>query len=113
MQQWMAQPEILTGKNGTFQIRVQSVIFVEVQGHLVTYHTTIGDIVVRQSLSEAERTLPQERFARCAQSYLVHLAYARYCDGILYANHIPVPVSRAYKRSFLARLAQFRQQENA
>lgn len=87
---------------------IGKILYVEVAGHVVTYHTDSGDYPVRGTLDKAERALPKECFARCNYCYLVNLKYVKSVDS----NYVDVTghklaVSRNKKKDFLNALANY------
>ena len=60
-------------------INQRDIVYVEVIGHNLIYHTTKGDYTIYGSMKQAEQTLGATNFARCNYCYLVNLAYV---DGV-------------------------------
>lgn len=62
-----------------------------------------------QSLTEAERSLPVEMFARCHKSYLVNLSWVEECGrgGVVLRDGVRLPVSRTFYRSFQSALVRW------
>lgn len=89
-------------------ISIRDVRFVEVFGHKIIYHTTKGDVCVRDGSmkSIAERLIPYG-FSMCDQSYLVNLAYITAIDkDEVYLNEDVIKISRRRRESFLADVAK-------
>lgn len=68
--------------DGTFQIDINSIVFVESLGHNVIYHLVNGQTLKKRStLNEEEKQLPEIQFARCNVSYLVNLKFVQKIEG--------------------------------
>lgn len=87
---------------------INKILYVEVTGHVVTYHTESGSFAVRSTLDKAESALPKECFARCNYCYLVNLKYVKSVDSaaVDVAGH-SLAVSRNKKKDFLSALANY------
>lgn len=64
---------------GTARVNLRDVRYVEVQDHLLTYHTFDGTYSEFQTISKLEKALDGKGFARCSNSCLVNL---RYVSGV-------------------------------
>lgn len=91
------------------RLHTDDIIFVEVIGHLVYYHTAQGTIPVRGSLSKLEQQLQPFQFLRCHNCYLVNPRNISVIDGmdIEMTNGEHVPISHPKKKTFLADLAKW------
>ena len=87
--------------NSTVRLSVNSIIYVEVNEHLLTYHTTGKDYEVWDSLANAESKLQKFGFAKCNNCYLVNLQFVKAFKGdyVTVADET-LKVSRTYKQSF-------------
>lgn len=66
----------------TFQIDINSIVYIESFGHNIKYHLVNGQTIKkRATLCEAEKKLPEKQFARCGVSYLVNLRYVKKIEG--------------------------------
>lgn len=98
----------IIGKNASFSIATDAVRYIEVMNHTVLYHTNIGTLQFRGSLTKAEQSFPKETFVRSGQSFLVNLRYVRSVHGdIILVGEDTIPLSRARRHDFLKRLAQY------
>lgn len=99
-------------KTETGFVRVSSarIIFLDVLGHYVTFHTTEGDFTEQNTLKNIENRLAeyQKNFAKCNRCYLVNLKFVRSIENneVIVGDH-KLPVSRSYKKSFLTRLSKY------
>ncbi|MBR1812420.1 MAG: response regulator transcription factor [Lachnospiraceae bacterium] len=71
-----ASVAVLTG-NTRRVIPTDSIYYIEVWKHDVTYHTTEGNFTVRSTLKDVEEALRNAPFSRLSQSFLVNLAHIR------------------------------------
>lgn len=88
-------------------LSLENILYVEINGHTLTYHTTEGNFSARDSLEKAELALG-DGFARCNSCYLVNLAYVREVqqNTVVVAGQ-ELPISRNKKKSFLSILANY------
>jgi len=92
----------------TSYVRVSAIRYLEVSGHYVIYHTTVGDVMEYTTLKEVERRLNRPFFVRCNQCYLVNLRYVtavRKNSVLLDADELTI--SRPQRKSFLLALSEF------
>lgn len=93
---------------GGVKIKISDIFYVEVIKHYVIFHTPRGEVKMWGSLSDIEMRLPADRFARCNNCYLVHLAYATRLEGNdLYVGGDVLAVSRGKKQEFMQRLLDY------
>lgn len=93
---------------GGVKIKISDIFYVEVIKHYVIFHTPRGEVKMWGSLSDIEKRLPADRFARCNNCYLVHLAYATRLEGNdLYVGGDVLAVSRGTKQEFMQRLLDY------
>ena len=102
---------LLKTQSGLSRIDTGSICYVEVDKHLVVYHTVNGDLESWESLKSVEEKLGPltgSRFVRCNNCFLVNLHYVNRIDGdILWVGDSRLKISRARKRSFLNALTAF------
>jgi len=92
----------------TSYVRVSAIRYLEVSGHYVIYHTTVGDVMEYTTLKEVERRLNRPFFVRCNQCYLVNLRYVtavRKNSVLLDADELTI--SRPQRKNFLLALSEF------
>lgn len=89
-------------------IPVADICYAEVLAHYVTYRTRQGEVRVRQTLSEAERTLAGFPFIKCNRYCLANITYITdvYHDGVEVEGHF-VSVSRSKRKEILLAVAQY------
>ncbi|MFA6829972.1 MAG: LytTR family DNA-binding domain-containing protein [Bacilli bacterium] len=89
-------------------LKICDITYVEVSDHNLIYHTSNEEIVVRQTISEAEKKLNKYHFARCNSCYLVNLKYVEEIDGMdLKLPKAVLRISKAKKHDFLALFAAY------
>lgn len=66
---------------GNVRLNIDSIRYVEVQGHHLIYHTSRGEYTQYSSLSKVEAQLEGRNFARCNSCYLVNLQYVEGIQG--------------------------------
>ncbi len=94
---------------GIRKISVDSILYVEIQGHRITYYTSSEEeIGCWGTLSEVESKLPSNRFYRCNVCYLVNMSYVQ---GIkneeVTVRDVELKVARSRKKDFMITLAKF------
>lgn len=99
----------LRTKESAHRVPADNVIYIEVSAHDLLFHTSRGTIKLWGTLSKYEELLRQAHFARPSTSFLVNLKYVRGVkkDEILLSD-VPIPLSRAKRKEFLAALAQYK-----
>jgi len=98
----------LATAQGTFNVNVNDVYYLETSNHYVVYHTVNGDVTFFGSLSEEEKRLPKERFVRCNSGILVNLIHVKKVqDGEVYVADTCLPISRNKRTAFMQSLLNF------
>lgn len=95
-------------QEGVRVISSSDILYIEVRGHNLMFHTVQDKIDSHGGLSEREEELRDREFARCSASVLVNL---RYVTG-LYGDEITVgeeriKIGRSKKKEFLMRLNRY------
>lgn len=94
-------------QDGLFRLRMREVLYIEVRGHRLQYHTENGVLESGGSLTETEEQLGKHGFLRCHKSLLVN---QRHIAGVLrdtlrLTNGEELPISRLRKKEFMSELA--------
>lgn len=90
------------------RFELRKLLYVEVRGHCLEYHTQEGIIEARGKLSELEKELNGEHFARCNQCYLVNLACVKAVHGLIVTvGKEELRMSRSKRSDFLNRLTDY------
>ena len=109
--------EALTVANtdGTARIKLRDLLYVEISGHTLTYHTHEGTVSGTGTLSALEEKLRGKSFARCNSCYLVNLPYVQSTSGFscILDNGTELKISQPKKKTFLAALEAYRNQERS
>ena len=100
---------IVSVKGGTVKIAVNSIYYIESQGHNMIYHTASGDYVSSGTMKETEEAMRPLHFFRGSKWYLINLQQVQGlgdgCANLLSGEK--VPLSRSRKREFMEALAQY------
>lgn len=93
----------ITAEDTVHSLHVQDVLFLEVQGHYITLHTTTGPLRFRGTLREISSQLPDRWFCAPHQSYVVNLLHVRSASQteVLLQNDLHLPISRRRQKEFL------------
>lgn len=109
----MRRPRYVTAadKNSVHKILVESIIYVEVQGHTIYYHMS-GDTVSStgsRTISSLEKELQPWGLVRCNQCYLVNMRYVRSVekDKVILTDGESLRMSRSRKKAFMQALLQY------
>ncbi|NJW55767.1 LytR/AlgR family response regulator transcription factor, partial [Salinimicrobium oceani] len=71
-------------------------------------HTRTGSIVIRETISNIEKELPDQKFIRIHRSFIVSLAALdSYTNEHLEVAGKALPISRSYKSTVLAQLEKW------
>lgn len=99
------QPEQLAidSEQGLRRVAVAEILYVEVMGHYLIYHTVADQFRVRGSMKEAESFLLRHHFYRCHKSYLVNLAHvSNIQSGQVSVSGEQLPLGRTFKDSLMS-----------
>ena len=103
------QQILLTLPGGVKKLGVQQIYFVEVQNHVLTYHTDEGDFSVRGTMQSVEESLASTKsFVKCNHWYMVNLKYVSEVQKstVVVAGH-ELEISRRNRTPFLKALADY------
>lgn len=99
----------LKTKQETFRIEIDSILYVEVSGHNLIFHTDQREYNIWGTLSKYENELDAAFFSRCNACYLVNLKYVQTVRGnTVTVNGIDLAVSHARRKEFLDHLAKYK-----
>jgi len=99
---------VISVKGGVVRLPVNSIYYIESQGHNLLYHTTSGEYVSSGTLKDAEEALRELHFFRGSKWYLINLQQVQGLgDGFAkLKSGEDVPLSRGRKKEFMEALAQ-------
>ena len=102
------QPVKVKDKKGTHILSSNDIMYIEVMGHDLMFHTVDEIIDSYGGLSERETELSGSNFARCSASVLVNLAYVKglYGDEIKVGRDM-IKIGRSKKKAFLEQLNMY------
>jgi DNA-binding LytR/AlgR family response regulator len=99
---------LLTLPEGVRKVEVRQIYYVEVQNHMLHYHTDEGEFILRGSLQSAENTLPAKVFAKCNHWYLVNLMHVMEVrKNTAVVGGFELEISRRNRPGFLKALAEY------
>lgn len=92
----------------TRTVRISSILWIDVSGHYVVYHTTEGDITEYSTLKEAATKVQHSAFALVNRSCIVNMsridAVGR--DTVTVGSH-KLDISRPQRKAFLVAMSEF------
>lgn len=92
----------------SYMVRTSDIKYLDVSGHYVNYHTTVGNYTEYSTLKEAEKKINKDFFVRCNRCYLVNLRYVTHVKGdSVFIEEDELEISRPQKKQFLSVLASF------
>ena len=103
------QQILLTLPGGVKKLGIQQIYFVDVQNHVLTYHTEEGEFSVRGTMQSAEKTLSVAKsFVKCNHWYMVNLKYVSEVqkNTVIVAGY-ELEISRRNRTAFLKALADY------
>lgn len=92
----------------TAVLPLDEIRYVESRDHGSVFHMGDGERFLPLSLSETETALPQERFCRCHNSFLVNMGHIRSVSGrTLRLTEGELPIGRKYAAAFQERFVRY------
>lgn len=102
------QQMTLLHKGGAVRLRTRDIYYVEIQDHMLHYHTAEGEYVLRGTMQGAVERLRPWGFARCNHWYLVNLLHVREVQGSrVLVGEVTLEVSRRSRTAFLEALERY------
>lgn len=105
------QEDALTIAAGTRTVRVslRDVVYIEVQDHLLTYHTLDGSYSEIGSMNKLQKKLGEKGFARCSNACMVNLKCVGAVKGysLLLTDGTEIKISQPRKKEFARALEEF------
>ena len=92
----------ISNQHGTKKIEESRILYVEVDGHHLIYHTLDGDYGAVGSMTGVEETLNSELFFRCDKCFLVNVEHIDAVAGTdVIVKGTPIPLSRRKKKPIM------------
>ncbi|MFA6829971.1 MAG: LytTR family DNA-binding domain-containing protein [Bacilli bacterium] len=100
-------------KSGIKRILISDLSYVEVMNHDLIYHLSDEEIIVRGTISQAQKELEPYHFALCNSCYLVNLKFSTNIqDNSVVINNQKLPISKNKRKDFLEEIAAYYGGEN-
>jgi len=103
--------KMLTLKTKQFALRIDAdaILYVEVSGHDLIFHTAEKEHCIWGTLSKIEHELEGGSFSRCNACYLVNLKYVEHVKGLTVSvRGRELSISRNRRREFMEELARYK-----
>lgn len=93
---------VLQMKEGVITLSSRELVYIEVSGHKLSYHTREKMYEAYGNLKTEEEQLSECHFSRCSNAFLVNLAYVKGIVGnsVYLSTGVELRVSRGMKKSF-------------
>ncbi len=104
----------IANNSGSSRLRLLDILYIEISGHTITYHTLDGGSVSGTgTLSEVEERLQGKQFARCNSCYLVNLQYVGNVKGyrLLLKDGTELQISQPRKKGFMQAVQEYHELE--
>ena len=93
---------IVSSGGNRYRVMIRDLIYIEVSGHVCTYHTSEGDIEGRNTLSALAKELEKFDFMACSSCYLINPIYIKRINvHTVNVGGIELEISRLKKKTFL------------
>ncbi len=94
--------------DGYKKLDTKQIYYIEVQNHMLHYHTTEGEYVLRGTMQSVEEMLQSDTFAKCNHWYLVNLMHVQEVKKqIAVVGGHELEISRRNKTAFLKALTDY------
>ena len=95
-------------KGGKKKLDVARICYVEVQDHVLIYHTLDGDFETKGTMRDTDNQFNPKRYFRCNRCYLVNLEFVETYQGSdIMVNGDTIQVSRSRRKPFLDVLNEY------
>lgn len=90
----------------TMRISTNDIIYIEVQGHYLYFHTAEDVLKGYGTMANLEKMLSGKDFMRCNSCYLINAKYIMKVEGysVYLKNGEEIPISRQRKKQFMTEL---------
>lgn len=98
----------ISNQHGVKKVEESRILYVEVEGHSLVYHTRDGDFGTTGTMKEVVERLPADSFFRCNKCFLVNLENVDAVEGDdAVVGGERVQISRNKKKAFLEALSLY------
>ena len=95
-------------KGGKKKLDVARICYVEVQDHVLIYHTLDGDFETKGTMRDTDNQFDPKKYFRCNRCYLVNLEFVETYQGSdIMVNGDTIQVSRSRRKPFLDALNEY------
>ena len=103
------EKEVILQAAGTIRrMRISQIYYVEIQDHLLLYHTDMGRIEAWGKLSDVEAELDTYNFARCSSSHLVNMQHITSVSKTeVIVGSTKLPISQRKHKAFCDRVIAY------
>lgn len=103
------EKEVILQAAGTIhRLRISQIYYVEIQDHLLLYHTDQGSIKAWGKLSDVEAELGTCNFARCSSAHLVNMQYITSVTKTeVIVGSTKLPISQRRRKAFSDRVIAY------
>lgn len=99
---------IISTDKGEVRMPVSDLVYVEISGHDLIYHTITGEYRAYGTMKEIEKQLSPHGLFRCNSCYLVNLRYVRRVEGFnVTVDQTELAISHPRKKDFMSALLSF------
>ena len=99
---------VIPQPSGMVRISSNELMYVEVRGHTLTYHTVGQEIRARGTMGDTEENLAAWNFLRCNNCYLVNPRYIEWVQGVVVkVGTEELQISHPRKKQFLQQLGNW------
>ena len=103
------EKEVILQAAGTIRrMRISQIYYVEIQDHLLLYHTDMGRIEAWGKLSDVEAELDTYNFARCSSAHLVNMQHITSVSKTeVLVGSTKLPISQRKRKAFCDRVIAY------
>lgn len=99
---------LINVEDGVKKISINDIYYIEVNDHMLDYHTTDGVISNRKSLTELEKQLSSHGFVRSNSCYLINLKYvSKVTSKSVFILNQELQLSRQRKKDVMLALTNY------
>lgn len=96
------------GRGQIKKLEIGAIYYIEVQEHILIYHTVEGDFSVSGTMRDLEKQLTDKGFFRCNKGFLINLQHVEsFQGGCATVGGDQVQISRSKKKPFLDALNNY------